>query len=74
MLMPKLPVIKSAEILKALKKIEFVEVRRKGSHIQLKKGNLLVTVPFHNKDLNSNTLKSILRQARITIDELNEIL
>jgi predicted RNA binding protein YcfA (HicA-like mRNA interferase family) len=72
--MPKLPVIKSAEILKALKKIEFVEVRRKGSHIQLKKGNLLVTVPFHNKDLNSNTLKSILRQARITIDELNEIL
>jgi predicted RNA binding protein YcfA (HicA-like mRNA interferase family) len=74
MLMPKLPVIKPAEILKALKKIEFVEVRRKGSHIQLKKGNLLVTVPFHNKDLNSNTLKSILRQARITIDELNEIL
>jgi predicted RNA binding protein YcfA (HicA-like mRNA interferase family) len=72
--MPKLPVIKPAEILKALKKIEFVEVRRKGSHIQLKKGNLLVTVPFHNKDLNSNTLKSILRQARITIDELNEIL
>jgi predicted RNA binding protein YcfA (HicA-like mRNA interferase family) len=74
MLMPKLPVIKPAEILKALKKIEFVEVRRKGSHIQLKKGNLLVTVPFHNKDLNSNTLKSILRQASITIDELNEIL
>ena len=74
MLMPKLHVIKPAEILKALKKIEFVEVRRKGSHIQLKKGNLLVTVPFHNKDLNSNTLKSILRQARITIDELNEIL
>ncbi len=74
MLMPKLPVVKPIEIIKALKKIDFIEVRRKGSHVQMKKGNLLVTVPFHNKDLNPTTLESILRQAKITVDELNEIL
>jgi predicted RNA binding protein YcfA (HicA-like mRNA interferase family) len=72
--MPKLPVVKPERVLKALKKIDFIEVRRKGSHIQLKRGNLLVTVPFHNKDLNPTTLKSILRQAKITTEELLEIL
>ncbi len=72
--MPKLPVVKPERVIKALKKIDFVEVRRKGSHIQLKRGNLLVTVPFHNKDLNPTTLKSILRQAKITTEELLEIL
>ena len=57
--MPKLPVVKPERVIKALKKIDFVEVRQKGSHMQLKRGNLLVTVPFHNKDLNPTTFKSI---------------
>jgi predicted RNA binding protein YcfA (HicA-like mRNA interferase family) len=72
--MPKLPVVKPERVIKALKKIDFVEVRQKGSHIQLKRGNLLVTVPFHSKDLNPTTLKSILRQAKITTEELLKIL
>jgi len=72
--MPKLPVVRPERVIKALKKIDFVEVRRKGSHVQLKRGNLLVTVPFHNKDLNPTTLKSILRQAKITTEELLAIL
>lgn len=72
--MSKLPVVKPKEIIKALRKLDFIEVRQKGSHIQMKKGNLLVTVPFHHRDLNSTTLKSILRQAKITIDELIEVL
>jgi len=72
--MPKLPVVKPERLIKALKKIDFIEVRQKGSHIQLKRGNLLVTVPFHTKDLNPTTLKSILRQAKISTEELLEIL
>ena len=71
--MPKLPAVKPGQLIKALKKIDFVEVRQKGSHVQMKKGNLLVTVPFYNKDLNPTTLKSILRQAKISIEELNDI-
>lgn len=72
--MPKLPVVKPERLIKALKKIDFIEIRQKGSHVQLKKGNLLVTVPFHNKDLNQTTLKSILRQAKLSTEELLEIL
>ena len=72
--MSKLPILKPKEIVNALKRIGFIEVRQRGSHLQLKKGNLLVTVPLHTKDLNQETLKSILRQAKISIDELIEFL
>ncbi len=43
--MPKLPIIKPREIIRILHKIGFIDVRSKGSHLQLRKGNLLVTVP-----------------------------
>jgi predicted RNA binding protein YcfA (HicA-like mRNA interferase family) len=72
--MPKLPVLKSKELISALLKDGFIKIRTKGSHIQFKKANLLVTVPFHNKDLSQETLKSILRQARMTVEDLVELL
>ena len=72
--MPKFPSIKPGEIVKVLKKAGFYEVRSKGSHLQLKKGNLLVTVPMHNKDLKIETLKSILRQSKMSIDEIMDLL
>jgi predicted RNA binding protein YcfA (HicA-like mRNA interferase family) len=72
--MPKLPIIKPKKILKILYKVGFIEVRSRGSHLQLKKGNLLVTVPMHNKDLKPETLKSILRQARTSIEEIEKYL
>ena len=68
--MPKLPVLKPTEVVRELQRLDFVLVRSKGSHLQLKKGNLLVTIPIHNKDLKPETLKSILRQAKISIEEL----
>jgi predicted RNA binding protein YcfA (HicA-like mRNA interferase family) len=72
--MPKLPIVKPKQLIQALKKIDFIEVRQKGSHLQMKKGNMLVTIPIHSKDLNPITLKSILRQAKITPEELVELL
>ncbi|MCL5268868.1 MAG: type II toxin-antitoxin system HicA family toxin [Bacteroidetes bacterium] len=72
--MSKLPVLKPREILQILKKVGFIEVRTRGSHLQLKKGNLLVTVPIHDHDLSLETLKSILRQARISSKELQDLL
>jgi YcfA-like protein. len=50
----------------------FTVIRSKGAHTQLKKGNLLVTIPFHSKDLKPETLKSILRQVRIEFGELKK--
>ncbi len=70
--MPKLPIIKPREIIRILHKIGFIDVRSKGSHLQLRKGNLLVTVPRKKRDLKPETLKSILRQAKISVENLEE--
>jgi len=72
--MPKMPIIKPRKILKILYKIGFIEVRSRGSNLQLKKGNLLVTAPMHNKDLKPETLKSILKQAKISKEEIEKYL
>jgi len=70
--MPKLPALKPSEVLKALQRIGFTVIRSKGGHMQLKKGNLLVTIPFHSEDLKAETLRSILRQAKINFEELKK--
>jgi predicted RNA binding protein YcfA (HicA-like mRNA interferase family) len=70
--MLKLPVVKPKKLIAALRKLGFVEVRSKGSHFHLVKGNKLVTVPFHNRDLKIKTLKSIMHQAGITPEILKE--
>jgi len=41
---------------------------QKGSHVQLSSGKLKVTVPNH-QTLAPKTLKSILRQASLTVDQ-----
>ncbi len=72
--MPKLPVVKPREVVAALEKAGFYQVRQHGSHLQLKRGNLLVTVPMHGGDLTPATLRSILRQAQMSVEELLTLL
>ncbi|MGD8794154.1 MAG: type II toxin-antitoxin system HicA family toxin [Anaerolineae bacterium] len=72
--MPKLPTLKAREVVSALKRAGFYEARQRGGHLQLKRGNLLVTVPMHSGDLNPGTLRSIIRQARMTVDEFLALL
>ncbi len=71
--MPILPSVKPREVIAALERAGFRQVRRRGSHVQLKRGNLLVTVPVHPGDLNPEVLRSILRQAQMTVDEFLEL-
>jgi predicted RNA binding protein YcfA (HicA-like mRNA interferase family) len=71
---PRLPVLRSRQVLAALERAGFYVVRQRGSHLQLKKGNLLVTVPIHGGDLRPETLRSILRQAKMTVQELHKYL
>ena len=72
--MPKLPQVKPARLLRALERLGFQVIRQKGSHAQLKKANLLVTVPQHSGDLNPETLRSILRQAKLSFEDLSKAL
>ena len=55
------------EVLKILHNDGWMEIRQRGSHIQLrhpdKKG--LVTIPLHSGDIPKGTLNSIMKQAQI---------
>ena len=68
----KYPSTTSREVLNVLQKIGFYEVSQKGSHKKLTDGIHVVIVPMHN-DLAKGTLKSILAQADIDIDEFLDL-
>jgi len=72
----KLPRIKARDIIKILEKKGFVLVRQSGSHkIYRDNAGKRVTVPYHsNKILHPKVLKSIMRDAEITIEELRKLL
>ncbi len=76
--MPKLPRIDAAQTIRALERLGFVQVRQRGSHVILKKqvqtdeGEMIeigCVVPLHRKTLAVGTLKSILNQAGVSIEE-----
>ena len=75
--MPKLPVLSGKEVIKALSKIGFEHVRTKGSHAilnkQTEKGKVTIPVPLH-KELAKGTLKSIMNQVELGLEELLELL
>ncbi len=76
--MPKLPVISGKDMIKVLFKIGFQHIRTSGSHAILnkfdkEKGKITVPVPLH-KELAKGTLKSIMRQVGIKLEELLEFL
>ncbi|RPJ70483.1 MAG: addiction module toxin, HicA family, partial [Alphaproteobacteria bacterium] len=63
--------------IRALKRTQFYEYHQSGSHIQLrhiKKSELRITIPFHRKDLAPKTLKTIIKQAGLTVDEFIKLL
>jgi len=65
----KLPVLSAREVLAALKRLGFVEVHRKGSHVKLKHSDVRVIVfPFHD-EVDRYTLKGALRDADIDVAE-----
>jgi predicted RNA binding protein YcfA (HicA-like mRNA interferase family) len=73
----RLPVISGREMVRLLSKIGFAIVGRKGSHVRLKRRRgkeiLIVIVPMHH-ELARGTLRSILRQANLTVDDLLRLL
>ena len=72
--MPELPVLTSRKLVKALTTLGFVNIRQRGSHLVMKRGNLLIIVPMHKGDIPPGTLKSILRQGSINLQDLINIL
>ncbi len=73
--MSKLPVISGKECIKALEKIGFVVFRQRGSHITMVREDpqCQVTIPNH-KTVAKGTLRAIIRQADLTVDEFTKLL
>lgn len=64
--------IKPQKLIKALTKAGFREIGGKGSHIRLKHiDGRWTQVAVHQKPIPQGTLRTILRQAEIKIEELD---
>jgi predicted RNA binding protein YcfA (HicA-like mRNA interferase family) len=70
---PKLPVLSGEELIRALRKFGYAVVRQKESYVRLRNeddpARLPVTVPLH-KELAKGTLKNILSDSGVSVEEL----
>jgi len=66
--MPKLPIVSSAEAIRALERLGFVVIRQRGSHIVMRMGSSGCVVPNH-KEMKVGTLAGILKQANVPPDD-----
>ncbi len=74
--MSELPLISGREVVKALSKIGYEEDRQRGSHIILRQNvppYRRVTVPDH-REVAKGTLRAMIREAGLTVDEFKELL
>jgi len=74
--MPKLTILSGDETIRRLEKLGFYQVRQRGSHVILKRqvndSIIGCVVPLH-KNLATGTLRGILKQANVTIEEFINI-
>ena len=72
----RLPILKARNIIRALKKLGFFEVRQRGEHICFKHPDGRFTlVPYHSsEDISRGLLRQILREINISPDELLKLL
>jgi predicted RNA binding protein YcfA (HicA-like mRNA interferase family) len=71
----KLPRVSAADAVRVLEKAGFYLVRQSGSHKIFKSAEgKKATIPFHSgKELHPKILKSILRDADLTVEEFLEL-
>jgi len=72
-----LPAISGRELIRALRRLGFVVLRQKGSHVSLEKrsddGYWRTIVPLH-REIRPGTLSDILNQTGLSKAELRELL
>jgi predicted RNA binding protein YcfA (HicA-like mRNA interferase family) len=69
----KLPLLSGREVLAALKRLGFVELHRKGSHVKMKhEDGRVIVFPFHD-EVDRHTLKGALRDAEIEVVDFLEV-
>jgi len=75
--MTKVPILPYDQVIRALQRDGWVVVRQKGTHVRIQKHTptetLKLTIPAH-RPIKRSTLSHILKQARLTLEELDELL
>lgn len=73
--MSELPRLSGRNCIAALLKIGFIKKRQQGSHVVLRRDDPFaqLVVPDH-KELDRGTLRAIIRQAGLSVDEFNKLL
>lgn len=73
--MPKLRRVSGEETIRALERLGFRQIRQRGSHVILRKetaeGAIGCVVPLH-RELAIGTLRGILQQAKVPVEEFVE--
>lgn len=70
---PRLPVVSGARVCKVPASLGFAEISQRGSHVKLRRAESTVIVPMH-KELAAGTLRSIIRQAGLSVDDFLDLL
>lgn len=71
--MSRLANVSGRDCVKALQRAGFTVIRQSGSHIILDKDGVTVSVPNH-RPMKVGTVRSIIRQANLTVEEFLELL
>jgi predicted RNA binding protein YcfA (HicA-like mRNA interferase family) len=75
--MTKIPSLPYDQVIKALQRGGWVVVRQKGSHVRIQKHTpmetLKLTIPAH-RPIKRSTLSHILKQAKLTVEEFDQLL
>ena len=72
-----LPILRSKELIAILRKVGFKEMRQIGSHVRFQHvadATRQTSVPMHPGTIPKWLLKEILKQARISVQELRNLL
>ena len=75
--MAKLPRLSGKEVIRALEKAGFVQIRQRGSHVfmvkQIINSKIPLVVPMH-KEIDKGTLLEIIRQSKLSREEFEKLL
>lgn len=72
-----LPTLTPTKVISALERANFFIHHTKGSHHALRHRDdpsIRVTIAFHRKDMKPGTLRAIIKQAGLTVDEFINLL
>ncbi|MGH2787965.1 MAG: type II toxin-antitoxin system HicA family toxin [Actinomycetota bacterium] len=68
-----LPVVSGRQTIRAPQRLGFDQISQRGSHVKLRNEGRTVIVPRHD-ELARETLRSILRQANMTVEQFRDAL